>query len=350
MTSIEISKIRTDGGTQPRARIDDQIVSDYANAMKDGDQFPPVEVFFDGSNYWLADGFHRLAAARWIKAEIAITIHQGSLEDAILYSAGANATHGLRRSNEDKRRSVMRLLSHTEWQSWSDREIARRCRVSKTFVNNLRKKITGNVASDTSVLYKDRWGNVSEMDVSEIGSRLSPRDEQIKLRWGCRACDHKQEEKNSSRTFYCIALSRSFDYDADDKHHNLSKDCKGWKFNKSAFIVRRLHEELDAEKREKQREAAEAEMKKTLIEQTNDLLFGAQPAKVDNPHSGPVHLRPHVVNQAPVPEPGSSSDTEYEEPKRIQQLKLELFEAEKQLSYWTQQVQTIREKINDERQ
>ena len=30
--------------------------------MRAGDQFPPIDVFFDGQNYWLVDGFHRLQA------------------------------------------------------------------------------------------------------------------------------------------------------------------------------------------------------------------------------------------------------------------------------------------------
>jgi hypothetical protein len=39
-------------------------------------------------------------------------------------SVSANAPHGLRRTNADKRRAVVRLLEDTEWSQWADREIA----------------------------------------------------------------------------------------------------------------------------------------------------------------------------------------------------------------------------------
>ena len=64
MTSskISISEIRINGGTQSRASIDRQVVGDYADAMTGGASFPPVVVYFDGADYWLADGFHRYEA------------------------------------------------------------------------------------------------------------------------------------------------------------------------------------------------------------------------------------------------------------------------------------------------
>jgi hypothetical protein len=44
-------------------------------------------------------------------------------------AGGAQGAHGLRRTNEDKRRSVMTLLNDPEWAVWSDRAIARQCAV-----------------------------------------------------------------------------------------------------------------------------------------------------------------------------------------------------------------------------
>ena len=59
-----VSSIRIDGGTQPRASIDQAIVDDYAEAFRRGDELPAAMVFHDGTSYWLADGFHRYHAAR----------------------------------------------------------------------------------------------------------------------------------------------------------------------------------------------------------------------------------------------------------------------------------------------
>jgi hypothetical protein len=42
----------------------------------------------------------------------------------VLYTVGANATHGLRRSNADKRRAVSMLLDDPEWAQWSNLAIA----------------------------------------------------------------------------------------------------------------------------------------------------------------------------------------------------------------------------------
>lgn len=142
---LSTSILRRDGGTQPRAALDEATIQEYADAMRAGDRFPPVVAFHDGHAYWLADGFHRVNAA--LRAEVGsllVDVRQGTQRDAILYSAGVNATHGLRRTNEDKRRAVIRLLSDPEWAAWSDREIGRRCAVSHTFVVNLRKELSVN--------------------------------------------------------------------------------------------------------------------------------------------------------------------------------------------------------------
>ena len=118
---LDIFQIRRDGGTQPRTAIHSPTMEEYAEQMKAGIEFPPVIVFYDGTDYWLADGFHRVEAACSIGLKkIAARIKQGSRRDAILYSVGANATHGLRRSNTDKRRAVLRLLEDEQWSQWSN--------------------------------------------------------------------------------------------------------------------------------------------------------------------------------------------------------------------------------------
>lgn len=145
MTELSLSVINRFGGTQPRARLDDGIIQEYAEAMIAGDVFPPVTVFHDGAAYWLADGFHRAnASLRAGRETIDATVHQGTQRDAILWSISANATHGLRRTNEDKRRAVTRLLSDPEWAGWSNREIARRAAVDDKFVGTVRQALSAD--------------------------------------------------------------------------------------------------------------------------------------------------------------------------------------------------------------
>ena len=130
--TLKLEQIRIDGGTQPRVAIDEQVVADYAELYGSGFNLPPVTVFYDGVNYWLADGFHRYWANKKIDCEYVFAdIRQGTQRDAILYSVGANASHGLRRTNADKRKALLIMLEDEEWSQWSTREIARQCGVSE---------------------------------------------------------------------------------------------------------------------------------------------------------------------------------------------------------------------------
>lgn len=139
---MRLEEIRIDGGTQARARMSDATINEYASAMKDGAIFPPVTVFFDGEEYWLADGFNRYYAHKLIqRPHIDIVIKQGTRLDAKLYAVGANSDHGQRRTNEDKRNAVLMVLSEPAWKGWSARDVAKHCAVTHTFVNDVKKSL-----------------------------------------------------------------------------------------------------------------------------------------------------------------------------------------------------------------
>ena len=143
MSQLELSLIRTDGGTQPRADLNSALIDEYVEAMTEGAQFPPVTVFYDGTSYWLADGFHRLEAAKKSGSlTISVDLQQGTCRDAVLHSVGANAIHGLRRSNADKRRAVLTLLSDPQWSLWSNNEVAKRCGVAEGLVRKLKEELS----------------------------------------------------------------------------------------------------------------------------------------------------------------------------------------------------------------
>lgn len=140
MKKLNLNVIRIDGGTQSRVEIDIDVVADYAEAVKAGIDFPPITAYHDGVDYWLADGFHRYHAHKQAgKVSIAAEVMTGTAREAILHSLGANGTHGLRRTNADKRKAVQTLLDDPEWTAWSDRKIAEACGVSQPFVSGLRK-------------------------------------------------------------------------------------------------------------------------------------------------------------------------------------------------------------------
>lgn len=176
---LQIAIIRRDGGTQPRAQLDPTAVAEYAEAMLAGEQLPPVTVFHDGADYWLADGFHRVKAAEQAGlAEIAVDVRQGDRRAAILFSTGVNAEHGLRRTNADKRRAVDVLMRDPQWSQWSDREIARQCKVGHPLVAEMRKAITGISSSynaSTSRTYTDRHGAERTMNTAPIAAANAER-------------------------------------------------------------------------------------------------------------------------------------------------------------------------------
>ncbi len=173
MIPLPLSSIRLDGGTQPRASINLQTVSDYMNDMASGAEFPPVDVFYDGSAYWLADGFHRIRAAEKAgRDEIACEVHQGTQQDAQWYSFGVNKGNGLRRTNEDKQRAVQAALQHPGGAGLSDGQIATHVGVSGQMVRNYRRRMESTPKDLKSARRKGRDGRT--INVANIGRTAAP--------------------------------------------------------------------------------------------------------------------------------------------------------------------------------
>lgn len=177
---IKITQIRIDGNTQNRAEIDQGVVNEYAEAIIEGAKFPPVTLFHDGVDYWLADGFHRYHAHNKIEAlDIDADVKNGTYRDARLFSFGVNALHGLRRSNADKRKAVVSMLGDEEWGQWSDRKIADACSVSHTFVASIRNpKIKNRQRKnrESSIKNKIKVESDSTFESSEVESDSTNHD------------------------------------------------------------------------------------------------------------------------------------------------------------------------------
>jgi hypothetical protein len=139
MKVLKFSQIRIDGGTQMRVSINQDKVSEYAEKMREGAKFPPIKATFDGTVYWLYDGFHRYFASQSAgDTTIVVDYKPGSMEDAQDLALSANNEHGLPRTNEDKRKSVETALSYERHAKKSDRQIGRLCDVSHTLVAAVR--------------------------------------------------------------------------------------------------------------------------------------------------------------------------------------------------------------------
>ncbi len=94
---------------QTRAATDAATIEEYAEAAQRGAKFPPVSVIADAeaNTFWLWDGVHRMEAAKRLGAKrIKANVQGGTYADALRLALGANATHGLRRTNADKRKAL----------------------------------------------------------------------------------------------------------------------------------------------------------------------------------------------------------------------------------------------------
>lgn len=170
---IDINLICARNDLQARDWMSDDTVADYAAAMEAGAVFPPLVVFWDKDEpnvYWLADGYHRLAAAKAIGGKkIEVEIKNGLHRDAVLYAASANAKHGLRRTNSDKRRAASVLLSDREWSKWSDREIGKLLAIDHKTIGKIRSELapTGEFPSSKEQIVNQRSGSTGE-ETAEI--------------------------------------------------------------------------------------------------------------------------------------------------------------------------------------
>jgi hypothetical protein len=140
--SLPIDLIRIDGDTQGRVALDNDHITDLAQAYSEDVLVPPIEAHFDGEHYWLTDGFQRLKAARQAgKSTIACDVMKGSLREAWITALGANKGHGLRRTNHDKSNVVNKALKDRELGSWSDRKLGEHLGVSHELVRTKRLEL-----------------------------------------------------------------------------------------------------------------------------------------------------------------------------------------------------------------
>jgi hypothetical protein len=166
--TLKLKNVTADAGVQPRDGLHPATVKEYAEAMKGGATFPPGRVFHSaGHTNWLSRGFHRLAAAaRAGLEEMEFEILTGEREDAILDAAADNNTHGRPRTNKDKYKSVLQIISIRP--DWTDREVAAAAAVTHVFVFKVRRQIQADalltvnkasalISDDTPAARVDKW-------------------------------------------------------------------------------------------------------------------------------------------------------------------------------------------------
>lgn len=154
---VEASSIKAER-IQTRAATKASYIDELAERMTAGDEFPPIVIFTDGKESWVADGIHRLGAAIKSKKSIRVDYRKGTRQDAITFACGANHLHGMRRTNADKRQAATLALS--AFPERSSRWIAELCAVGHTLVDEIRQ-----VASDATC----QENNTEETRVGQDG-------------------------------------------------------------------------------------------------------------------------------------------------------------------------------------
>lgn len=163
--TLPLAGIHIDPTINPRAGgLNEAVVEEYAAAVGAGAEFPELVVYCSeaGTN-WLSEGFHR--AAGYAKAgvkKVKCEVRKGERRDALRNACGSNATHGLRRTNADKRRAVEILIK--EFPEWSNRRIADEAAVTHAFVNGIRK--TNDQTGNVETVSTPESENASETAVS----------------------------------------------------------------------------------------------------------------------------------------------------------------------------------------
>lgn len=172
MKKINIHNIRTDGDTQVRESLNQEVVKEYAELMNDGIVFPPITVFHDGSDYWLADGFHRYFANKMNGTSlIEVDDKIGTREDADEYSFSANKGRGLSLNDSDIRKIIAKMLVKPKYKDWTNARIAAEVGVSKMTVGRIKKAMEPQEDASPVKVIVDKNGIERHVDTSKLATK-----------------------------------------------------------------------------------------------------------------------------------------------------------------------------------
>lgn len=140
-----LSSIVIDDELQSRAEIPDE--SEYAELISavDKEVWPfsePIRLAEVKGKMYLVGGFTRCAAVRKVQGDegmVFAVCAKMTKDKAIEISLGENAGHGFRRTNSDKSKAVR--IAIAKWPNKSSNQVAKICKVSHTYVNNIIKKL-----------------------------------------------------------------------------------------------------------------------------------------------------------------------------------------------------------------
>ncbi|MBK1655363.1 ParB N-terminal domain-containing protein [Allochromatium vinosum] len=169
---LPISALTIEPEIQQRARIDEALIAEYAESIKEWIDSAPIIVYSDGQTRWIADGFQRTEAARraGLYAVPAIRI-DGTRQDALRYALGANATHGRRRGREDLERAYRTAVREGFCRPTDTEAVASLLKCSARWASELTKEAreAAKVARDAEIQRLADEGKTQREIAKEVG-------------------------------------------------------------------------------------------------------------------------------------------------------------------------------------
>lgn len=126
-----------------RVELSKDKIAEYAEAMKLGAEFPPLDCAEVDGELMLYDGFLRYAAYKKQRVtDVAVRIRvAASHDDAVLWAVQAGAYQDLKRTNADKQKAVKALLATDQYRNMTNVEIANAAGVDPSMVQKHRTKM-----------------------------------------------------------------------------------------------------------------------------------------------------------------------------------------------------------------
>lgn len=149
---LPLKDVVRDEDLQMRVAMSGDHIDSLKEALLDKVELPPIIVYSDGINYFLADGHHRYVAHVILgKQEILSEVREGGRQAALDYAFGANKeNNALPRTTKDKQRALTAAQKHHP--KLSERKLAELVGVSKSmvhrYIEDLKKWSNGPLSAD----------------------------------------------------------------------------------------------------------------------------------------------------------------------------------------------------------
>jgi len=269
---MKLSQITLDTSLQMREKIDEEVVSEYSQALLDGAKFPPIVLFHDGKNYYIGDGWTRILAHQLAGFEIInADVRMGSYDDAFDYALkDANKDHGQRYTNADKRKKVLKAVHTTRYADYSSRKISEVCNVSHAFVAKVREEtgtkpdVIKTVQNGKQVMMANTKKDAKKeepvdepiednqmlTELSNTVQELAEENKKLEARVAVAAMDATEEEKSSAHQIISDLQEQVKILEADNRVLKASRDsfqAEASEAKKQALYGKRRYEKAEKE-------------------------------------------------------------------------------------------------------